>query len=835
MRFTRIAVRSFGPLKDFEAGRDARLPGLVAVLGPNEAGKSTLHAALVALLHGFYPARRDTHPLAPWDEAVPELRAEIILEGGRTLELQRRLLSRPDATLTEGERVEDLANRALPFVRHLPHALFRELYAITLGELAGLEAEGWEAVEDRLVTGLGSSDLRPPREAVSELEKAAAQLWRSDRRSKPRSRELEEAIRKLRQARREALEGDRRLRDRHRRAGELGEALEALARDREALEEGLRRVRRREVLSERAREHETRITELEDAVAELAEEAGELDPATLELLAVEARLRPLLDRAPLVRERALRVEALEREVAGARTRLASEASSLLDLSPDASPEGPLADVPVTAFRDALDRLERARARQDELRERLEELAGEPAPAPPEPELRPRLLALAGGVLLAGGLLLLVAGHATPAALLLLAGALLGAFGGAGLGRARGVADAAHREIELRRRRTEELRGRLAEAEAGVRQARDTLAESLAGLPLRAGQLDDPRPVVLRELLPLRERALELRRLGEELGGLEAARTEVARELGGVVAGCETLADLPPDPIEALPEAGRRLERARERRKAAEAAKGPLERARRELEGARGELARLRDEAAALAGTGDEPGPDDPDPGAWTEAELERRLAAAVEREGALRQELGGVQAELHTLEAQETADLIDGRIEALREELGEVERERDRLFVLARLIGTAEHRFREAHQPDLLLRASGYLSAITGGRYTRFLLRQGAGDESPIALEGEHLPRALPPGEPLSTGTLEQLYLALRLAMVDHLDEGNEPLPLILDEVLVNWDPERRARGLDLLRGVAEHRQVFLFTCHPTLAREAEARGAALLELPGPG
>jgi uncharacterized protein YhaN len=87
---------------------------------------------------------------------------------------------------------------------------------------------------------------------------------------------------------------------------------------------------------------------------------------------------------------------------------------------------------------------------------------------------------------------------------------------------------------------------------------------------------------------------------------------------------------------------------------------------------------------------------------------------------------------------------------------------------------------------------------------------------------------------PLSTGTREQVYLALRLAIVDHLDEGKETLPLLLDEILVNWDPERRQRVLDLLVELSRSRQIFLFTCHPHLAEEVARAGGRVIELPAP-
>ena len=84
---------------------------------------------------------------------------------------------------------------------------------------------------------------------------------------------------------------------------------------------------------------------------------------------------------------------------------------------------------------------------------------------------------------------------------------------------------------------------------------------------------------------------------------------------------------------------------------------------------------------------------------------------------------------------------------------------------------------------------------------------------------------------PVSTGTLEQAYLALRLAIVDHLDQGLERLPLFVDEVLVNWDGHRMARGMDLLEAMARRRQVFVFTCHDDLSGALASRGAGVIRL----
>jgi uncharacterized protein YhaN len=64
----------------------------------------------------------------------------------------------------------------------------------------------------------------------------------------------------------------------------------------------------------------------------------------------------------------------------------------------------------------------------------------------------------------------------------------------------------------------------------------------------------------------------------------------------------------------------------------------------------------------------------------------------------------------------------------------------------------------------------------------------------------------------LSAGTADQLYLAIRYALLEFLSTS-DGAPFVLDDALVNCDPERRAAGLSLLKEIARERQVILFSC----------------------
>jgi uncharacterized protein YhaN len=212
------------------------------------------------------------------------------------------------------------------------------------------------------------------------------------------------------------------------------------------------------------------------------------------------------------------------------------------------------------------------------------------------------------------------------------------------------------------------------------------------------------------------------------------------------------------------------------------------------------------------------------------AERRTRLEELDERVERLIAESQALERNAAHLREKETVDAVDSELLTLQDAESRLMRERDRKWVLARVLREADRRFREAHQPDLIRRASAHLAHLTGGRYDRLLIDENRSD-GPFRIMGPALPAPISLAPPVSTGTLEQAYLSLRLAIVDHLDEGHDRLPLFVDEALVNWDRARRDRGLDVLADLASVRQIFVFTCHPELASRLEGRGARVVRL----
>ena len=77
----------------------------------------------------------------------------------------------------------------------------------------------------------------------------------------------------------------------------------------------------------------------------------------------------------------------------------------------------------------------------------------------------------------------------------------------------------------------------------------------------------------------------------------------------------------------------------------------------------------------------------------------------------------------------------------------------------------------------------------------------------------------------LSLGTCQQLYLALRIALLMTADNVGRAVPILADDILVNFDTSRRAGAARALDELARMRQVILFTCHEEVVealREAD-------------
>jgi uncharacterized protein YhaN len=138
-----------------------------------------------------------------------------------------------------------------------------------------------------------------------------------------------------------------------------------------------------------------------------------------------------------------------------------------------------------------------------------------------------------------------------------------------------------------------------------------------------------------------------------------------------------------------------------------------------------------------------------------------------------------------------------------------------RLRLATHLLETQIEQFRKQNQGPLLQKSGVAFQAITRGAFSGLGAEFNA-DDVPV-LMGLRADQTQVPIEGLSDGTRDQLYLALRLAALDRYLEDHEPMPLILDDLLITFDNERTKAILPLLADLAGRTQILLFTHHEHL------------------
>jgi uncharacterized protein YhaN len=156
---------------------------------------------------------------------------------------------------------------------------------------------------------------------------------------------------------------------------------------------------------------------------------------------------------------------------------------------------------------------------------------------------------------------------------------------------------------------------------------------------------------------------------------------------------------------------------------------------------------------------------------------------------------------------------------AAEEELARVEALERTLELTQTFLMDAQERVHRSVAPRLGQQVSRWLPRVTSGRYTEALVDPSTLAVGVRASDGPWREAAL-----LSHGTAEQVYLLLRVALVDHLTRAGEVCPLILDEPTSHFDAERTEAVLDLLLEIAAERQVIVFSQEPEALHWAERR-----------
>ena len=204
-------------------------------------------------------------------------------------------------------------------------------------------------------------------------------------------------------------------------------------------------------------------------------------------------------------------------------------------------------------------------------------------------------------------------------------------------------------------------------------------------------------------------------------------------------------------------------------------------------------------------------PQAPDALSYSPEETEARLQNARMEQQQLHRNLGMVQGQTEALGHRSQ---LEARLETLNRRIARLEDANSALEMAQDALRQATNTLQRRFAPRISKRAQELFGKLTGGRYRRIALSEDLSLNA--SAENEDTLRS---SQWRSDGTVDQLYLALRLAVAEEL---TPEAPLVLDDAMVRFDDERLKVAMQILKEEAKKRQILLFTCQ---SREKQLEG----------
>ena len=199
------------------------------------------------------------------------------------------------------------------------------------------------------------------------------------------------------------------------------------------------------------------------------------------------------------------------------------------------------------------------------------------------------------------------------------------------------------------------------------------------------------------------------------------------------------------------------------------------------------------------------------------------LRKKIEEESAsledLQQQQGAVGNEIFRLADDDTITKTLQKKERIEGELKNALSEWLTYMYTGEILEKAQAAYETGRQPQIVKRANEFLQAMTKGKYSLSISNDG---KDIGIIDGQHHVKE---AKIWSSGTGDQVFLAIRLSMALSFGEQIEPLPIVLDDIFVRFDEERQRQTLRFLMDLGRTQQIFLFTCHAQTMRIAEEVG----------
>jgi len=199
----------------------------------------------------------------------------------------------------------------------------------------------------------------------------------------------------------------------------------------------------------------------------------------------------------------------------------------------------------------------------------------------------------------------------------------------------------------------------------------------------------------------------------------------------------------------------------------------------------------------------------------------KELEASLETK---RDELAQVNAKLEQLEASESYSSLMHQMEMEKEELNHLARKWGVLKTAKEMLLETKRNYRDKYLYQVMEKTTDYFTKLTEGNYTKVFAPDKENSFYAVAsnLSRYHV-------NELSKGTIDQLYVSLRLAISDIMSK-EYCIPFIIDDGFIHFDSIRTKRIMELLRDISGEQQIIVFTCKKEILNHAPASQTIQLE-----
>jgi uncharacterized protein YhaN len=199
------------------------------------------------------------------------------------------------------------------------------------------------------------------------------------------------------------------------------------------------------------------------------------------------------------------------------------------------------------------------------------------------------------------------------------------------------------------------------------------------------------------------------------------------------------------------------------------------------------------------------------------AELQRELEEIEPMRSQLEQEHGVVKKEFEDkIQGASTSSVLaEQKKESLLAQVAHLTDQYIQLKLASSLLQKGIEHYRNQNQDPILKRASELFARLTLQSFAGLMVDFDEKDQPVLIGTRENGDKV--PIDGMSDGTTDQLYLSLRVASIEKYSSENEPIPFIVDDILVHFDDKRSKETLKILLELSKQTQIIFFTHHSRL------------------